>query len=307
MGRLKVEPSAAVTTMEELLALAFAMEQEAIAGYAELSRRMRQEKRPELVAAFERLIAEENRQLDSVTEWSERISGRPPRLSDLRGNLAPMFDDEGAGKIAPELLSAYCAFSMAVRNEERAFMFWTYVAAQAPSDELRNAAEQMARDELGHIATLRGERRRAFHQQRDEHLGRRKQWQLAELERRLAAQLTARSMEHPGSDADQLAALAGAADGRAAVAATPLFGNSPIVCSVPPEALGKAALLCELLLDCYLGLAERLPDENARDQAQQSAADTLRCLSVLGSLPDSPAAGASSGRPRRKVRRFPLR
>lgn len=290
MVRLQVEPSAAVTTMEELLALAFAMEQEAIAGYAELSRRMRQENRPELVAAFERLVAGESERLHHVTEWSERISGRPPRISDLRGKLAPIFDDEGAGKVAPELLSAYRAFSMAVRNEERAFIFWTYVAAQAPSDELRRAAEQIARDELGHIATLRGERRRAFHRQRDEHLGRRKQWQLAALERRLAAQLAARSMQLSGSDADQLAALADAAEGRAATAATPLFGDSPIVCSAPPEALGKATLLCELLLDCYLGLAERLPHENARDQAQQSAAETLRCLSFLRSLPDPHSA-----------------
>lgn len=299
MVLLKVEPFAAVTSMEELLAIAHAMEQEAITGYAELSQRMRRENRPELVGVFERLIAEENQHLDNVTEWSQRISGKPPRMSDMRWELAPLFDDEGAGSIAPELLSAYRAFSMAVRNEERAFMFWTYVASQAPSDELRHAAEQMARDELGHVATLRSERRRAFHEQRDGYLDRQEQWQLAALERRLAEQLTARSMEYPGGDADQLAVLARLADARAAMAATPLFGDSPIFCSVPPAALGKARLLCELLLDCYLRLAESLPDENARDRAQQSAGDTIRCLSVLRGLPDSPAAGVSSGQPRR--------
>jgi rubrerythrin len=249
---------------------------------------MRQEGRPDLVSVFERLIAEESGHLRNVTDWSERISGRPPQLSNMRWDLSPMFDDEGAGKIAPELLSGYRAYSMAVRNEERAFAFWTYVASRAPSDELRSAAEQMARDELGHIATLRSERRRAFHQQRDEHPEQQERRPLSGLEHRLAELVTASSMGYSGSDAAALTALAYAANERAKKAA--LSDSSPAVCSVPPEALGKATLLCELLLDHYLGLAETLRSEDARDQAQQAAGEVVQCLSALRRLPEATSA-----------------
>jgi hypothetical protein len=92
------------------------------------------------------------------------MTGREPDPSVLRAESDATFDDEGAGTVAPELVDAYRAFSMAVRNEERAFSFWIYVAAQSPSPELRAAAEQMAREELDHVARLRRERRRAFHQ-----------------------------------------------------------------------------------------------------------------------------------------------
>lgn len=50
-------------------------------------------------------------------------------------------------------------------------MFWTYAAAHAPSEEIRQAAERLAREELGHVATLRRERRRAFHEMRHAEAG----------------------------------------------------------------------------------------------------------------------------------------
>jgi hypothetical protein len=39
----------------------------------------------------------------------------------------------------------------------------SYVAAQAPAPDVQKAAERMAREELGHVATMRPERRQAFH------------------------------------------------------------------------------------------------------------------------------------------------
>jgi rubrerythrin len=55
---------------------------------------------------------------------------------------------------------------MAVRNEERAFAFWSYVAAHAEQREIKRAAETMARQELEHAAKLRKERRRAYHKEK---------------------------------------------------------------------------------------------------------------------------------------------
>jgi rubrerythrin len=155
MSRLATEPFIRIGSLEELFAVAAAMEREAIAGYSELARRMDEEGRPELAEVFERLVAEETSHLDNVGIWSQRMTGREPDLSALRAEPDATFDDEGAGTVAPELVDAYRAFSIAVRNEERAFAFWTYVAAQSTLPELQKAAEQMAREELDHVARLR--------------------------------------------------------------------------------------------------------------------------------------------------------
>ncbi|WEZ85736.1 ferritin family protein (plasmid) [Rhizobium sp. 32-5/1] len=150
-------------TLGEMLAIAASMEKEAIDGYLDLSARMSAFGRPDLAEVFNALVAEETDHLDKVREWSA-VSGTEDTLTETTAEK--LFDDEGAGIVAPELLSAYRAFSMAVRNEERAFMFWTYVSAHAQSREIRHAAERMAREELGHVAKLRSERRRAFHLER---------------------------------------------------------------------------------------------------------------------------------------------
>lgn len=282
MSLLKSEPFAAVQSMDELLAIAYQMEQEAVAGYSELAERMRREGRPDMVAVFERLVGEENQHLGNVVHWSERISGRQPDLAKLKWEPAETFDDEGASTIAPELLSAYRAFSMAVRNEERAFLFWTYVAAQTDQDRLREAAEQMAREELGHLSTLRRERRRAFHaeQRTAPHAP---IFELSELELKLADHLEAMAAR-PQTGASGLHGAAGAARGRSSELARKPFGPSPLLKNgVAAEVSGRAVPLCELLLDCYLDFGERLRGEEERDRAQRYAAGAVECRSLLRS------------------------
>jgi rubrerythrin len=281
MSLLKSEPFAAVTSMDELLAIAYAMEQEAIDGYSKLADHMRRENRPDMVAVFEQLIGEESQHLGSVVHWSEKVRGKKPDLSSLHWEPADTFDDEGASAVAPELLSAYRAFSMAVRNEERAFLFWTYVAAQTDQDLLREAAEQMAREELGHLTTLRRERRRAFHAQHDATL-RAPALDLPELEVRLAAKLEEAAANASGVEASSLEELARQARVRSSRITQRPFGRSLLLSNgVAPEVSERIAALCELLLDCYLDFSERLPDQDSRSQAQQFAAGAVRCRSVI--------------------------
>ena len=166
MSLLKQEPAGSVKSLEELFAIAAAMEQEAATRYAEIAARMRQEGDPALAEVFERLSADERGHLDSVVHWSERTKGQAPDPARIRWELPETFDDEGAATAHPRLLSAYRVLSMAVRNEERAFAFWSYVAAHAEGAEIRQAAEAMAHEELGHVAILRRERRSAFHAER---------------------------------------------------------------------------------------------------------------------------------------------
>ena len=84
MPRLESEPSMSVDSLEELFAIAQAMEQEAVAGYQELARRMHRENRPGLAAVFERLVAEETMHLGNVSQWSRRLTGKEPDPSAMR-------------------------------------------------------------------------------------------------------------------------------------------------------------------------------------------------------------------------------
>lgn len=279
MSLLKSEPFEAVETMDELLAIAQAMEQEAIAAYSELAERMRREGQPALADVFDRLVAEETRHLESVVHWSKALHGKRPGIPPIWGGSTATFDDEGAHNVAPELLNAYRVFSIAVRNEERAFVFWTYVASRAPTDALRIAAEQMAREELGHVATLRRERRRAFHMERTAKRDNRPAYDLPTLERLLARQL--RVSGRTADEAEKLEALAQAADGRAEVITRLPLGDSPLLNTATGDTTGRSAALCELLLDCYLDLGERLEGEDARSRAQQFAAGMVQCLATL--------------------------
>ena len=271
MSLLTSEPYGSVDSMEELFAIAAEMEQAAIDGYSSLALRMRRENRPDLAEVFDRLVEEERMHRVNVDRWSDEVTGKAPDKSRLGWDPGPSFDDEGAGMVAPELLSAYRAFAIAVRNEERAFAFWSYLAARAGSAELQAACEQMAREELGHVATLRRERRRAFHLEKSAPAGG-ADFTPEALERRLAELLDAEGgLEHHAASARERAG---------ALLVAPL-GDSPLLKQVQTEASGRLLPCTELLFECYLDLAERLPSQEERDRAQAFAAQLLDCLSAV--------------------------
>ena len=263
-----------IDSMQELLSMARALEQEAVAGYVALAERMRKEGRPELAAVFETLRAEEQGHLGNVDRWIERSAVAVP--ATVRPEQA-MFDDEGASLVAPDLLSSYRAFSMAVRNEERAFVFWTYVAAHAPSNEIREAAEQMAREELGHVATLRRERRRAFHNLRRTQ-GNPARAGLAELELRLADHLEAKASRVASDEAEPLRTFAAASRARSGEVLVEPYGRTSVLDNAAEGADARLVPTCELILDAYLDLAEHERDEDMRAKAQFSAGALIECL-----------------------------
>ncbi len=266
-----------IASLEELLTIARSMEQEAIRGYVALSERMKAQNRPDLAEVFDALRLEEQGHLKNVDDWID--SRKIERIQDV--DLAePLFDDEGAAVVAPELLDSYRAFSMAVRNEERAFVFWTYVAAHAQSDDVRQAAERMAREELGHVATLRRERRRAFHDLRRS-VGRRGPVDIAALELRLADHLTKRTSELSGEQAALFGQLAEEARRRSTSASQMLLDGFKLPDEPPDGIEGRLVPLCEFLLDCYLAIAERQRDDNAQQQAQSAAGTVLACLHAV--------------------------
>ena len=267
-------------SLGELLAMAKLMEREAIESYLALSRRMAAMRHPDLARVFDSLALEETEHLSKVEEWRE--------ASGLRGAVEvevpeDLFDDEGAGIIAPELLSAYRAFSMAVRNEERAFMFWTYVSAHAHSDEIRQAAERMAREELGHVAKLRRERRKAFHLERAAIAD--VDTDLVSLEETLARQLDGMANEMSGDVANVLRGHSQAAGARAESMTGRSFHPSAVrKTRVQESIIARPLPLCEHLLDCYLDLGEHSRTEHDADRARSFAAELIACIRTVRSL-----------------------
>ncbi|WP_262268342.1 ferritin family protein [Microvirga yunnanensis] len=289
MPLLKDEPPDAVRSLEELFAIAAAMEHEAATRYAEIAERMRREGNPKLADVFERLSADEQGHLDGVVHWSQKTKGHDPDPARIRWELPETFDDEGAATTDPKLLGAYRALSMAVRNEERAFAFWSYVAAHARVPEIQRAAETMAHEELGHVATLRRERRKAFHAERRP-LGRRQAdddggKDLAALERRLADLLDPLATQASPQERERLEGFAAEARRNADELAQSLIampGDRSI--AGPPD---DPVALAELLTDRYLEAGDALRDEEALRRVQAMAGRAIARLAWLRSdLPE---------------------
>jgi rubrerythrin len=153
-----------VTTVRQVLALADALERAAVRRYEILGACMRRVGHPELARVFEALAQEERHHVESV-EHLTQASHETGSAAGVAGMTLPE-TFEIADAAAAALLTPYKALGIAVRGEEQAFSFWTYVASEATNAEVRAQAEAMARQELVHAARLRHERRRAYHAER---------------------------------------------------------------------------------------------------------------------------------------------
>ncbi|WP_316184733.1 MULTISPECIES: ferritin family protein [unclassified Bradyrhizobium] len=280
---LKSEPAGNLHSIDELFALANAMEQEAADRYDELSGEMQRQGRLDLAAVFARLAAAEREHVDSVAQWSQARTGRAPDASLVRWQPPETFEPGVAREIQDSrLMTPYRALSMAVRNEERAFAFWSYLAAFADDPEVKRASEAMAREELGHVATLRKERRRAYHLETDA----RRAASVASdagtidagrLERRLAELLDAMAARAAGRPADRVRELAQEAAAMASEVADLLRLPAGL-------AQADAAVLAEALADAYLEHAERATEPDRLDLMQRLASQAIARLAWLRSL-----------------------
>jgi rubrerythrin len=166
MTSLKKEPAGRVRTLDEFFALAHAIESDAAARYVEVARQLRQQGAAHLAEVFERLAEVERGHVREVTSWAARRGESAPVDARPPWPIPDTFDASPDEIAQSKLLTPYRALASAVRHEERAFAFWTYVAAHAEKTEVREAAERMALEELEHVSLLRRERREAFHAQR---------------------------------------------------------------------------------------------------------------------------------------------
>jgi rubrerythrin len=157
-----------VKTTGDLMSIALQAEREAIRRYSQLSARMREAGNKSAAALFDRMVIEEQEHERLLLEWMARESiDENPDIGPISWSdpqVATTYDDEARN---PHRSTPYKALAFAVHNEEIAFRFYTHVAAESDNETVRKYAEILAREELGHAALLRAERRRAYHAERD--------------------------------------------------------------------------------------------------------------------------------------------
>ncbi|TQF28919.1 ferritin family protein [Bradyrhizobium sp. UNPA324] len=281
---LIAEPVGVLESLDELFALAHAMEQEAAKKYDSLAEEMRGQGKDDLAEVFTRLAAAEREHVDSVTQWSQSRRGKVPDSAMVRWEAPEALAPEAAAEVkTSRLMTPYRALAMAVRNEERAFAFWSYLAAYSHDPEVKKASEAMAKEELGHVATLRKERRRAYHHEHDRSRAeaptspRPPQIDAQSLERRLIAQLGDMEQRLSGPAAVRIRDIRQQAIEIADAAAG--------VGSFPASMERKGPLeIAEALVDGYLDGAERSTDAADLERLQQLAERAISRLAWLRSL-----------------------
>ncbi|MBR0712368.1 hypothetical protein [Bradyrhizobium liaoningense] len=167
---LAAEPPAPVRNIGELFAIASTQTKKAAQHYGKLAAAGDKAFEP-VRCVFEVLSEREQDRAQAIEEACIAAIGRPTASADLRWIPVDLVPAEELSDLENSLLStAYGAWALAVRHRERAFIFWTYVAALAETANVRAAAESMAREALRDGNLLRRERRQAWRTERKEAL-----------------------------------------------------------------------------------------------------------------------------------------
>jgi rubrerythrin len=269
-----------MSSPDELLSVAAALEREAATRYRALAERMARQGDAEMSAQFDALAGMEDAHASDVAERSHALVGHAPAVRRANWDLPPNYDEEQARGAT---LSPYQALAFAVRNEERAFVYYTYVAAETEDAGIRALAEEMARDELEHAALLRRHRRRAFHSERPV---------AAEIPQSVEA-LRAAAQGWNGEAAAAHAALANALDDAGETEDAAIFRR--LAAREEKAAAGAAGAaipklrsaadglrLLEEEFDRFALIGERSDNEDVVAEAQRLAGESVARLALAG-------------------------
>ncbi|HLO78822.1 MAG TPA: ferritin family protein [Magnetospirillum sp.] len=282
-----------VGSVDELMSIAVAMEAEAARRYDQLARRVGARGQDELAALFARLAQLEREHQHGLERWAGREMRPTPMAARFGWHLPETFGDEADERP----LDPYLALAVAVRNEERAFAFYSYLSAQcAATPALRARAESLAREELAHVALLRGMRRQAFHR-RERRPPPPRVHTVAELAR------LARGLAAGSAELDRLSHSALAGHPASRLLGTPAIdpgqpagpGSNTVEQARRRGALVPGALAAEDLLrlavadaqeilDLYLSVADAASDEDVLTRAQQLAERAMARLALVNEM-----------------------
>ncbi|MCO5121645.1 MAG: hypothetical protein M9951_18710 [Burkholderiaceae bacterium] len=154
--------------MPTLVGIAAAIEQESAQRYAALAELMDARGAAATAAAFREMHQEELRHVEAVARWAKSVAEPVASPAGFAWLLPPELAASWDEVVGSALLTPYRAFAVAVCNEQRAFAYYSYLAAHATDDRVRSEAEKLAAEELLHAAALRRWRRLAWHRERRE-------------------------------------------------------------------------------------------------------------------------------------------
>lgn len=309
-------PIAEIGSVDELMAIAVGMEHEAASRYEDLAEAMDRRQESELAALFRHMAELEREHEAGLGRWADR-EGRPrPPPAAFSWRMPETFGEQAEGVLA-HTLTPYAALGLAVQNEERAFTFYSYLAALADDDVIRLRAEALAREELKHVHQLRVLRRRAFHMEREAPQAIRRARDVNELA------CLAHGLEQAAARLDESMAdvLESNGEGRAAALLRQQAGAArlrakryavarPSAGSRAAEGARAAGLLepgiltshgalklslrnAEELAEAYMATAEHALDAGLMRQAQELAEEAVARLAVVRTLMEE-----GEGRPR---------
>ena len=140
-------------TLEEFMALALMMENEAAERYAELADAMEMHNNVDVAALFRRLAKIEDihaRKISADMKWKT-----PPVVPPQPG----LWEGVEAPETAPldevhYLMQPYQALALALAAEQRAVTFFERLAAVATDPAVRAAAREMVEDEREHVTLV---------------------------------------------------------------------------------------------------------------------------------------------------------
>jgi hypothetical protein len=283
---LATPPPAPVGSIGELYAIALAQAQQATQRYGKLAAKGDETFEP-VRCVFEVLSEREADRAESIRAASIAAIGRTSGRVDLRWAPIDLVPAEELSDVRNSLLwTAYGAWALAVRHRERAFIFWTYIAALAEDPAVIEAAEDMAREALRDGNLLRRERRLAWRAERaklkaDDSSDASEISSAALLESLLLKDIFRWSQSAPPSQRGNLLSLIGSDP------SAPIFPDDDMASPASgtlEEVKRRALRRAEQLSSIYLDEADSAVDQSRLELAQELAARSIARLADLRAI-----------------------
>jgi len=149
-------------SVEEVAAIALAMEREAERRYSAFARELRAFGSPVVAALLEELGGEHRARAGRLEAEATTGERRENASRDLARFLPEALSENGAAACDLLGLTPYGVFAFAVRLTQQTFRLYSYLAAAA-DNRVSDYAERLAGEELARAASLRVRRRQAYH------------------------------------------------------------------------------------------------------------------------------------------------
>jgi rubrerythrin len=161
-----------IQSSTDLLSAAIVAARNAANRYTVAAQDMRAYGNDASASVFDELAAIEAEREQLVRDWAGGEGIKPNAETGAIHWVDPgvsMPYDEAAND--PIRSTAYRVLAYVVHNAERAFRFYTHVAASSSDETVCDYAEILAQEELEHATRMRAKRRHAWHTERNAHTG----------------------------------------------------------------------------------------------------------------------------------------